>query len=266
MPTPFIKLSTNIPVFGTIKYADFVKSNKEGYSDQIKVKGQFHTGDPAAAYEASVYLHMAMEGELTKMGVIGERQSNGSYKMLCQPSVRITKKEEGTRRFTEIIRLDGAYPSPATSQSPQHQTAASPSTPPSTVHQQSAPPTQAAQPPQSAKARFDLLSSTMGACVHEAKVVWENQGAASPDFLATTAHTLFIQACRDGAMVPRPPKPAAESQLNHIAEMAVKLKMEDKALIELVRRHGATDFKSISDDMAGGIVAELDGLCKKTLF
>ena len=51
-----------------------------------------------------------------------------------------------------------------------------------------------------------------------------------------------------------------------LAEMAVKLKMNDKELIDFVRKHGATDFKSVNSDMAGEIVAELETLCKKTLF
>lgn len=92
-----IKLQTNIPVTGVLEYVDYIKTRTEGYKDQIALRGKWDVG------EGRIYLPLALESDLTKLGLIGEKQANGNYPLLqANPKIELLKTENGTTRFTAV--------------------------------------------------------------------------------------------------------------------------------------------------------------------
>ena len=198
-----LKLQTNLPLEGRLKFADFQKSKREDWSDQIKLKGDFHGPGYAGEADSLVYLNIAVVNDLVKIGVVedagNDAEGNPQFRVIHEGPIRLTKKEEGKRKFTEVELVDGTAPmerKPA----PKNQTVQAPDDGPATD-----------------RTRWRALKATYEGCFKIAEGVLPEKSPLT-DVVAATA-TLFIQAMRDHLMVypgngttkhepkPEPPKP-----------------------------------------------------------
>jgi hypothetical protein len=184
-----IKLQTNIPVTGLVKYIDFMPTKVPGYSDQIAVRGDWD-----GAGEGRVYLNVALEGEFKKAGLIGERSANGNYPLLVKaPRIKLVKTEEGNQKRTavSVLSSEGSAPQPASQSSGQVPVDA-----------------------KYAKTSWDQLILTMQNCVEAAEAII---GESTCDF-GPIASTLFIERCKRNLLVALPPaegsyQPQSQSEL-----------------------------------------------------
>lgn len=189
MAGQIIKLQTNIPVTGTVKYVDYIKS-KNDYADQVAIKGEFD-----GAGEGRVYLHLSIKDEMVKLGIIAADPSpNGSYQVLksnCR--VKISKVEQGTSKITTIELLSSSGSVPATP--PQQQ-----SLPFAGGGSQATHNAPQAAPQRDLSSITDLIS-TYEDCLKHIAGVWQRAGGditRNSQEIAAGAHTLFIQRCKVG--------------------------------------------------------------------
>ena len=187
-----IKLQTNIPVTGTIGYCDFIPTKTPGYSDQISLQGKWD-----GAGDGRMYLHLAVEQDLQKLGIIGQRAQNGNYPLrLKEPKVKIAKVEQGAskRTIVELIshagEIDQQVQNYAAPQQTQQTRQGSLYNPPAT----SAPPA----PPE---VSLEDLEKTYQDCLRVASKIWLGKAEAGKDYaecIGETASALFAQRCRLG--------------------------------------------------------------------
>lgn len=184
MASNTVRLQTNIPLIGTIKYVDFSATTNPQYSDQISLRGDFD-GQPAGS---RVYLPVRMEGDFQSLGIIGQREPNGNYRMLLRdPRVQILRTEDGNKKFTTVELLSGGGAAP---QQPARQYG-NPQTQHTTQTQATA-----ADP----KAEFDRLKATMKGCFKAAKEILEESFPEGVPGVQATAHVLFIESCKRGLL------------------------------------------------------------------
>lgn len=103
-----IKLMTNIPLTGTVKYCDFIPTKNPQYSDQIALRGEWD-----GAGEGRVYLPLPLEKEMQNIGLIGQRGGNGNYPVLLAGArIKLFRVEQnGSKRTT--VEILGGTPAPA---------------------------------------------------------------------------------------------------------------------------------------------------------
>lgn len=176
MPSATVKLQTNIPITGTLDYCDYIKSTNPQYNDQIALKG---TWDGSG--QGRIYLPLALEGELSKKGIIGPKAENGNYPVLMRGAkVRILRVEDGKSKRTSIDLLDSAGPATVAN-------------------------TPAATPYKAASyggaATKEQLEATLQECLEVSHEMWMAAGftpADCTDAIAASAHTLFIARSQRG--------------------------------------------------------------------
>lgn len=263
-----IKLQTNIPLVGLLKYCDYAVSKNEKYGDQICVKGEFdgYGENGQSAGSGRVYLPLTMEGKLQSIGVIGPKSAAGNYPFLVgSPRVRFLKTEIDGNKTLITPELLGSSQAPARSAPP----ASAPS---------SRGPGPAPQSPQDGmsnankKLHWESLVLTMEACLKESIALWERAAPMvkpDADGIASTAHTLFIQSVRDGVLrtpkaafrtgepaAPPPPPPppptpmATVAQLTDIASICAQLKADEAWLTSELDRVGVRHAKDLTEAAA----------------
>ena len=121
------KLETNIPVTGRPQYVNYwsgkdwtdpkTKETKR-LPDTISIKGAWDCGDDTISF-----LPLDLVSTMMEMGMIEDNGTNDygnpDYRVIKNDPVRITKTEDGARRFTVIEWANGA-----TAQTNQAQAAA----------------------------------------------------------------------------------------------------------------------------------------------
>src|SRR5512146_2591952 len=108
---PTLKLQTNIPLVGILKYADYragrdwtdpESKETKRLPDQLELKGQWgEENKPLAA--AKVYVGLSFIGELVAMGALEQLRENDDkghprYKVLSPKQLRIVKREQGKKK------------------------------------------------------------------------------------------------------------------------------------------------------------------------
>src|SRR5579872_2938563 len=97
MASPKVELAVNLPRVCTIKYANYWPATK--FSDQIPVKGDWDSGEQ----NAICWMHIAIEEQLQKLGVIGPRNIEGKYNdyTVLKPGamVRFMYRQDGNKRL-----------------------------------------------------------------------------------------------------------------------------------------------------------------------
>ena len=97
-----IKPQTNIPITGIVEFCDFIPTRNPQYSDQIALRGKWD-----GAGDARIYLHLNCEGDMQRLGIVGQRQQNGNYPLLVQaPRIKLCKVEQNGQKRT-LIELIG---------------------------------------------------------------------------------------------------------------------------------------------------------------
>lgn len=187
-----IKLQTNIQVIGTVDFCDYIISKNVGadgkpYSDQIALRGKWD-----GAGEGRMYLHLSVEGELQRLGVIGAKTANGNYPILVkEPKVKVTKIEQGTSKKTviELLGHAGAL-AQAVQTHTQQQTQGS-------LYQPAATQAVPATPPNPDATIVDLLVTLKDSIVLATTIV--NEQKMTEEFsVAAIGTSLFEQRCRLG--------------------------------------------------------------------
>ena len=181
-----ITLETNIPLIGQLSYCDYQQgklwrdpetNTEKQLPDSIRLKGDFEGFEG----DSIVYVHLDLANDLVQLGIVQLVNGNGgrpSYNVVSRDRVVITKKEDGKKRFTTVERQNGnAAP---TSASP-HDTPPAPTDGPLEMHD---------------RRRWVAMHERMKKCVAIAQDVWPPK--TPNDVVAASAHTLFIQASRDG--------------------------------------------------------------------
>jgi hypothetical protein len=231
----YIQLQTNVPVNCTLAQVSLAPGqgtwpDGRPKQDQVVVAGNFEGN------VSKVFLPLPLEGELKKIGVIGDRNGNGSYSLLKPGAqLRFTKREDGKSKFT-TVELVG-----------QGQVTAQARTAPATT-----------TPPGAGKDQWDRLVYTMGLAARAALKIWKDAGVEGfNESVAATAHSLFIEANRSGLNL-TPPVPVKNSQLELIAEFSKKLNWEEAKLVNyLAERFGIKDPKQLTEGAASSAIAEL---------
>lgn len=246
MANKYVKLQTNIPLIGVVKYVDFAPTTKEGYSDQIAVRGTWEGEDG----EPRVYLPMALEGRFQELGIVGAKSTDGNYPVkIAGAKIKIVKTEAGKKHLTTVELLNGTA---GTTGKPASSAPAGGLTPPP-------------QAGGSNKAKWDSYVETMRACYVEAKTLLAGQGiteVATAEIQAC-AHSLFIQSARDGLWRTPPSKTpqekfATEAQKLAACEMFAKLDFtEAEAKAEIQTRFA---FDSIDKLTEGNVAALIKAL------
>lgn len=104
------KLKTNIPVVGTLKYADCVgerEVNGTKFDPQFSVKGNWD-----GIGEATIYLHASLLNDAVKLGLVEDTKELDKYgqpklKVLDTRSrVKILREENGTKKRTTLSFAD----------------------------------------------------------------------------------------------------------------------------------------------------------------
>ena len=221
MPSPTVKLETNIPLTGTVKGVYFAKSRTEGWADQIKLQGAWD-----GKGEGSVYIPMPCRDQLVSAGLINaEPDAQGNYGLRGAPRLRLHRTENGTQKITTVT-VDGA--APAYTALPHTNGSAPPSAPPAAAHGRAAAAATNGEPPATTVVR---LNQTMAACLKAAKATYAMTfGITEKDFppelihvVATTAHTLFISRVSKNLLSAAPPTVASDAQLRSIEALAATL-------------------------------------------
>lgn len=228
-----IKIQTNIPIFGTPKYADYAPSKTEGWAAQVKLKGNWDGAEPGS----SVYVPIALADEMMGRGVLectgDDQMGNPAYKVIGQPRIQILRGEKGGKKFTtfEVLSVGSAPSSPPANRAPA----------PAHNGRQAASPPSNGRPPQnsvapSAGEEFKRRELLLMKCLDSAHTKWRELAGAAPtpfDCVYKTAYSLF-QACLDANLLPSlPPKPAPESMLKVIEGLGKRLEWsEDKLQAE----------------------------------
>lgn len=246
---PYVKLQTNVPLFGVPKYADRVEKEGEyGLQVQLKLKGTWEGHDGPQ----DVYLPEACIEQAEKLGVI--TWDGDKAKVVGSPRLKILKTEDGNKKRTTIT-LEGQ--ASASSSAPSRNGSAPASAGGRTQGER--------QPPAIV---FRQLVTTLGRCAEEgAKIA----AAAKLDGEAarTFGVTLFIQCCQMGALAPAPkpvaaddtpPTPLTDAQKHEIDELAARLGWEvAKIEREICTATGATDAYHLTQPQAVKAIARLKG-------
>ncbi len=185
-----IKLETNIPLVGQLSYCDFEPGKPwtdpktqqtKMLPDQIRLKGDFQDFEG----DSLVYLPLDLGNDLVQLGIVQMVDGNGarpSYNVVSRDRVVITKKEDGKKRFTTVERQNGN--SAPTS---------GPTTSPAGISQHSA------QPATDTDRDRDVWKLYRTRMIHAYQVAQQvHTEVEREDGVDATAHSLFIQASRDG--------------------------------------------------------------------
>lgn len=176
-----IKLQTNIPVMGTVEYCDFIPTKNPTYSDQIALRGKWD-----GAGDGRIYLHLSLEQDLQRLGVIGQRLSNGNYPLLVQaPKVKLCKVEQGGTKKTIVELLSHAG---ALAQQVQAYTQ-----PQTNLYQ---PQTTTVAPPPAPDITVADLVTTMKDSIALATEIMKQANGTEEFSVAQVGTTLFEQRCR----------------------------------------------------------------------
>ena len=226
--TQTIKLQTNIPLVGTLKYADHKPSTTEGWADQIRLKGQFD-----GKGEGYVYIGAWMADKLVKQGIIevtspGDEESgeSPSYRVIYKDKVQILREEEGTKKITTILPL-GAAPTAAGAES---RPAASPSK--GSAIPVSATAVPASVPPLQDGEPWKALARSYKKAVEVASWAWGgDEVTLNDEAIVAAAATVFIEANKRGLSVPAPvEKLSPEQKAERIRDAIDKYAEKPEAL------------------------------------
>lgn len=196
-----IKVQTNIPIVGTLKYVDFAPSKQEGWSDQICLKGTFD-----GIGEGRVYLADWLAKAMIEQGLIEasgtDRDGNQAYKVLYKGRVQILREEHGTKKVTTILPMESAPQPAAGATTPVNSGRA-----PAEVTRSSSAVAPVGGPPSD---EWGALARVYHKSVDVAHGVWSDY--EGPVDLVAAAATVFIQACKAGLTVPAPHVPLTAEQ------------------------------------------------------
>ena len=235
--TQTIKLQTNIPIVGVLKYVDYSKSRVEGWQDQLCLKG---TWDGHG--EGRVYLPVWLADKMIEQNIVDEdgqdRYENPAYRVTYAGRVQILREEHGTKKVTTILPLGDVGPITAKSAP----TAAGAESPPPAASPRRAladgrdrdgrPVAVPASVPPSSDEWAALSRNYHRAC-DIASRAWSNaEGVVvSADHLVAAAATVFIEANKRGLTVPAPvEKLSPEQKVERIRESFDKFAEKPEAL------------------------------------
>jgi hypothetical protein len=208
---PIIKLKTNIPLTGQIKYADIVDGQ---YGPQLRLKGMWDAYDGSPAAETIVFVHDQLLQELISKNLVKQGRDDKSYMAAGHSRVKITRSGEGRSVRTTIEPLNGATPAPAAGGQSRSGGVGAPAAPP-----------QHGQEP--AGVTFSRVVKTYSRCVEEAKKVWGDTG--TPEVIQAGAACLFIELNKRGVLAAvdvakAPAEPiATEAHLSELYDLGGRL-------------------------------------------
>lgn len=249
---PYVKLSTNVPLFGVPRYADRVEKDGEfGLQVQLKLKGDWegHNGPQ------DVYLPEGCFEQLEKLGVLS--WAGDKPKITGNHRLKILKTEEGNRKRTTVT-LDGQASS--SSSAPARNGSAPAGTGGSQRGSERQPPAIV----------FRQLVTTLTRCAEEgAKIA--TAAKLDGEAARTFGVTLFIQCCQMGALAPAPkqadkpddappPSPITEAQKDEIDELGKRLGWQiEKLEREICAATGVADAYHLTSAQAVKAIAKLKG-------
>lgn len=232
MPSATIKLATNIPLIGTVKYMDFYPGKeKDGtkYAAQIALKGTWdEKGD------GTVYLAAPVAYGILKDGFAhedGKKSFQGAevpqFKWDYQGKVRVLKSEDGLKRHTTVTAADGPVD-------------AATGGPPRKVEFNRPPilPGSTPSPAPATDERWTELGRNYAKAVEIAAQTWQGGNLDSQAIVAAAA-TVFIEANKRGLTVPKTAEQQAATirdTVDSFTAMPTQLKEEpDPELPEWMR-------------------------------
>lgn len=196
----YFDLQTNIPMTGVPKYASESKSkNRPDLPPRLRLTGTWDGLGQGAIFLRD---HDKALGVLRHLGVITGDPKEGKYGLEYQvvsKAIRIVQTEvkTGTGRASlpqEITLADGTSPAPTGQHRRQE-------APPAAGTGRPAPAANGRAPQQGEDdaTRFGRLKAMMAKCVAFACETWERRSPEVPwEVMAATAHSLFIEAHRQG--------------------------------------------------------------------
>lgn len=234
-----VKLEVNAPVTGTVTKCWFQKSTKADWSDQIKL-----TGNWDGKGEGNIYVHVNLESDLQKKGIVGAR--NGDFfPLIGSPRIQLLKKEEGGKKFVDVTLLSGgggasSGASQGASSGGGHQQQRSVGDP---------------------KLHWQKVQLTMASCLKTARQLMKNEyGAENVTDVAiqVMANTLFEERARLGLYSSPPPALADQAMKDQIGQGAIKLGQDEAWLKAELLKVGCTDIAKLTVPEAAKVVEAIN--------
>lgn len=201
MAAPTVKVATNIPIVGTITYADESHSDKakaEGWPPQLKLTGHWNGSDGAVYTPTFLLEHLIAVGLLEDNGETSDWGA-AKYRVTDQSAVVTILKaetEDGIRWSGEVAGVEQRQSAPASQSAPM----------PAEVKRQVATNEQ-----KSDRAKFKALVGTFECCFATAESLWP--GDTDTATIQACAATLFIEANKRGiVLTPKKVEPAPPAE------------------------------------------------------
>ena len=174
--TPYHKLQTNIPIVGKVMAAYYAEGT---YGPQVKLLGEWD-----GLGKGYVALNIALENELRSIGLIqvSEKDGKPSYQVAYKGRISLTRKEDGTRKYTVVEREDGQGSGSGAPTAPVAPAIA-----------------KATEAPTTDRSAWLALRETYRSCRAIAVEEWPEH--TPPEVIQAAAATIFIQACKVGMLV-----------------------------------------------------------------
>ena len=202
-----IEVQTNIPIVGTIKYADYSHSDyakKEGYDPQLALNGMWN------GEQGVLYTPLFLRDSLMELGALednGQRSNRGDpkYRVVDPSSVVTVLKAETAEGIRWTAEVEGAVAQP---KQPEIVPV------PTEVKRQVATNEQKTD-----RAKFKEMAGTLECCLAMACTFWASD--TDPAVIQATGATLFIEANKRGIVLspkkqkaPEPTPPVGEEGYN----------------------------------------------------